>query len=298
MSSLRGTTRVDTECRETPGDAGRRERISGCPPLLPGADVRGRDSRAWDVTVSDFHTVSGVRAEVSREGPGELRLYLVRQGAWTLRYDQAEFPLHAGRFLVKRSAGLHAFETAARTTARTVGLPLGAIDGPAGGAPITGPATAPEARLLLAHASLLHDTIDDLTDAGVDAARNALIELARGVVHRYVDGDEPALAPALAGAARALADRWLTRAGLTPTVLARELHVSVRTLSRAFAATGEPATAYIRRRRLEEARAALTGGRSVSEVAARWQFADSSHFIRAFRARYGRSPARYARDHQ
>jgi AraC family transcriptional regulator, positive regulator of tynA and feaB len=272
--------------------------IGGGPRLGRAAPARARDSRAWDVTVSDFHTRSRVRADVATRGPGELRFYLVRRGAWTLRYDHAEFPLHAGSFLVRRSTGLHGFETAARTTARTVGLPLGAIDGQTGDAPITGPSTAPEARLLLAHASLLHDTIDDLTDAGVDAARNALIELARGVVHRYVDAAEPALAPALAGAARALADRWLTRADLTPTVLARELHVSVRTLSRAFAATGEPATAYIRRRRLEEALGALTGGRSVSEVAAHWQFADSSHFIRAFRARYGRSPARYARDHQ
>jgi AraC family transcriptional regulator, positive regulator of tynA and feaB len=34
---------------------------------------------------------------------------------------------------------------------------------------------------------------------------------------------------------------------------------------------------------------------SISEVAARWQFADSSHFTRAFKDRYALTPAEYAR---
>ena len=74
------------------------------------------------------------------------------------------------------------------------------------------------------------------------------------------------------------------------------LHVSVRTLQRAFASAGEPAAAYIRHRRLEEARLALTAPSnrlSVTELAAYWQFADSSHFIRAFKKHYGRTPTEY-----
>lgn len=56
---------------------------------------------------------------------------------------------------------------------------------------------------------------------------------------------------------------------------------------------------HIRDRRLEEARSALRSPASrpsVAEVAARWQFADSSHFIRAFKSKYGRTPAAYASD--
>ncbi|WP_406187501.1 helix-turn-helix domain-containing protein [Streptomyces sp. NBC_01006] len=34
---------------------------------------------------------------------------------------------------------------------------------------------------------------------------------------------------------------------------------------------------------------------SVSELAAYWQFADSSHIIRAFKKRYGLTPTEYAR---
>ncbi|WP_243866400.1 helix-turn-helix domain-containing protein [Actinophytocola oryzae] len=57
-------------------------------------------------------------------------------------------------------------------------------------------------------------------------------------------------------------------------------------------------TAYIRGARLESARRELVerlGRLTVTEVAARWHFADSSRFIRAFWKRYGQSPAEYAR---
>jgi AraC family transcriptional activator of tynA and feaB len=77
------------------------------------------------------------------------------------------------------------------------------------------------------------------------------------------------------------------------------LHVSVRTLQRAFATAGESVTAYIRRRRLEQAWLELTGPAaarsSVTELAASWQFADSSHFIRAFKQQYGQTPGDVAR---
>ncbi|MFI7002077.1 helix-turn-helix domain-containing protein [Nocardia sp. NPDC050175] len=103
--------------------------------------------------------------------------------------------------------------------------------------------------------------------------------------------------PALAQAAKNLADRRLADPELSPTVLARELNVSVRTLQRAFAAEGESVAAYIQHRRLQEARLALTSRNrlSVSELAAYWQFSDRSHFIRAFKKAYGLTPAEYAR---
>ncbi|GAB7038316.1 MULTISPECIES: helix-turn-helix domain-containing protein [Catenuloplanes] len=297
MSSPRGTVLVDTARPGSGGHDDRFTRISGCAPLpaVTRSGVHGRDSRAGDVTVTDFHTTAGVRTAVDPHQPAELRLYLVRRGVWTLDYDRGAFPVRSGGFLAYRSTGLTGFATAPRTTGHSVGIPLRELHGLTVDAPLTGSAAAPEVRLLLAHAGLLHDTIDDLSDAGVDAARNALVELTRGVLRRAADTTEPALAPALARAARELADRLLTRADLTPALLARDLHVSVRTLSRAFATTGEPAAAYIRRRRLEEARHALAAGHTVSEAAARFRFADSSHFIRAFRGRYAETPAQYAK---
>ncbi|MGW3451778.1 helix-turn-helix domain-containing protein [Streptomyces sp. NPDC001076] len=55
---------------------------------------------------------------------------------------------------------------------------------------------------------------------------------------------------------------------------------------------------YIRRRRLEQARLELltpADRQTVAELAAPWQFADSSHLIRAFKSGYGLTPAEFAR---
>lgn len=267
--------------------------MSDCAPPTDAAmalGVRSRDSWAGDVIVTDFAARTRVETGTSPSTDGMLRLFAVRRGAWTLRYGRDAVALDAGRFLVRHSTGLVGFETVPYTSGVTVGVPAEAV---ATVTPMIGSVATPEMRLLLAYANLLQDTIGDLTATGVDAARNALVELARGVVHSYVDGVEPALAPALVLAARELADRLLADPELTPRLIARELNVSVRTLNRAFAVTDEPVGAYIRRRRLEEARRELATGYTVSQVAARWQFADGSHFTRAFRQRYGQTPSDY-----
>jgi AraC family transcriptional regulator, positive regulator of tynA and feaB len=150
----------------------------------------------------------------------------------------------------------------------------------------------------MAHANMVYATMPDLAPAGVNAAHRTLIELAKAVVRRCFDDVEPLLAPALAQAAKDLADSRLADPDLSTAMLARELCVSIRTLQRAFTVSGESVTTYIRNRRLEEARLALTapsGRLSVSDLAAHWQFADSSHFIRAFKKHYGRTPTDYAR---
>ncbi|MFK4273172.1 helix-turn-helix transcriptional regulator [Streptomyces milbemycinicus] len=140
------------------------------------------------------------------------------------------------------------------------------------------------------------EALPDLSPAGVQAARDTLVELATAVTHHGFDDVNTRLAPALAQAAKNLAEQRLADADLSSAMLARELNVSVRTLQRAFAAGGESVTAYIRERRLELARQALSASRlAVSEIAAHWQFADSSHFSRSFKQRYGLAPTEYAR---
>jgi len=153
-------------------------------------------------------------------------------------------------------------------------------------------------RVAVENAGLGLAPLHDLTPAGLRSARDALLELVRGTLMREFDAVEPRLAPALARAAMEIADSHLADAELSPSSLARELNVSVRTLHRAFATVGESAAAYVRRRRLDQARlelAAPSGRPGVSEVAARWHFVDSSHFTRAFKKQYGETPAQFAR---
>ncbi|MEV6634899.1 helix-turn-helix transcriptional regulator [Actinoplanes sp. NPDC051470] len=75
----------------------------------------------------------------------------------------------------------------------------------------------------------------------------------------------------------------------------RAQRLKIRTLQRSFATTAEPLSAYIRRRRLEEATRLLlaTPSTTISEAAARWHFTDSSHFVRTFRKQYDCTPSDY-----
>ena len=56
-----------------------------------------------------------------------------------------------------------------------------------------------------------------------------------------------------------------------------------------------PPHAWLRQRRLEQARALLKSGRAPLEVALELGFADQSHLTRYFTSAYGISPGRYQR---
>lgn len=265
--------------------------------------VRSRATKVGDVAVTDLHGASAIRTEGPLNGvEDQVRMYVVRSGSWSLGAPLArdEQTVPAGQFLIRHIGKPLHFETVPDTRAKVLVLPAATLRPLLGERQsVSGPADSAEVRLLVAHSNMIYETAADLGPAGVQAAHSTLIELAKAVARRRVDDAEPHLALALAQAAKDLADNHLTDPELSGAMLARELNVSVRSLQRAFAAAGESVTAYIRQRRLEEARLALSappsGRLSVSELAAHWQFADSSHFIRAFKKHYGRTPTDYAR---
>ncbi|MFJ3906294.1 helix-turn-helix domain-containing protein [Streptomyces sp. NPDC090025] len=263
--------------------------------------VKGNVTKVHGAAIADLHAASATRtADVPGGDQDLVALYVVRCGTWTLgggpgRGDQT---VSAGQFLVRHLGHLTAFETSADLTAKFVVLPSDELKPLLGRRAVTGAAASAEMRLLTAMTDMIHMTVGELGPAGVSAAQSTLIELTKAVAKGRFDDAEPRLAPALARAAKDLADRRLADPGLGPAMLARELNVSVRTLHRAFAASGEQVSTYIRHRRLHEARLALSapaGRLSVSELAAHWQFADSSHFTRAFKKQFGQTPTEYAR---
>lgn len=298
-SAARGFEAVRREWETQLGDGFPRPAYSSA--TVGDFRVRGRAGMVHDVAIIDVHGQSGIRTSGMLDGDDDqVRLFVIRRGAWTLggERDQSQHTVSAGRFLLRHAGQLSRSEAVPNTSAKILALPAAMIRPLLAGRRVTGPADAAEVRLLVAHTNMVHATLPGLGPAGVRAAHSTLIELAKAVAQGRFDDHEPRLAPALAQAARDLADDRLADPGLSPAVLARELNVSIRTLQRAFAAGDESATAYIRHRRLEEARLALTASAtrlSISELAALWHFSDSSHFIRAFKARYGQSPADYAR---
>ena len=278
------------------------------PPFTAGTStaISGRVSagRLFDVALIDLTMASPMRTSTMTAGPdtGEelVRLYVVRRGAWVLEdpLGRGEHPLRTGDFLLHHVTGQVAFRSLPPTSAQILMFPADGLAPLLGRGARAGHGDSPELRLLLSHARLVHADLAALHPAGAVAAHAALVELAKGVASRQLDDAEPAFFPALVQAARGLVEGRLTDPELTPVAVARGLHVSPRNLQRAFAGTGEPLAGYIRRRRLEEARRALVDGRgriSVAQVAARYLFADSSHFIRTFKRRFGRTPADFLR---
>ncbi|MFE2527384.1 helix-turn-helix domain-containing protein [Streptomyces sp. NPDC059382] len=263
--------------------------------------VKGKVAKVHGAAIADLHAASATRtADVPGGDQDLVAMYVVRRGAWTLGGPpgHGDQTVSAGQFLVRHLGRLTAFETTAHLTAKFLVLPPGELKPLLGTRVITGPADSAEMRLLTALADMIHATVADLGPAGLEAAQGTLIELTKAVTKGRFDDVEPRLAPALTQAAKDLADRRLADPELSPAMLARELNVSVRTLHRAFAAVGEQVTTYIRHRRLHEARRALvapSGRLSITELAAHWQFADGSHFTRAFKKHYGQTPTEYAR---
>ncbi|MGW1506519.1 helix-turn-helix domain-containing protein [Streptomyces mirabilis] len=284
------------------------------PPTEPGTAreyrVRIRGARMHDAVIADLHhgtpVVGGTGGDFHHLSD-QVVMHVVRRGAW--HFDRLRvrggvrdrFAVSAGQFVVRHNGPSWRFAIEPDTSTSKLNLPLAHLGRLVGERPFLGSADSAEVRLLLAHAHMVDATLDDLSPAGVQAARNALIELVTGVLAQKVDAGEPQLAPSLVRAAKDLMDSHLADPELSPSMLARRLSVSVRTLHRAFTATDESVTACIRHRRLEQARLALTapvGRPSVSELAAAWHFADSSHFIRAFKKWNGQTPAQYAKSHQ
>ncbi|MFB6877471.1 helix-turn-helix domain-containing protein [Streptomyces sp. NPDC056323] len=103
--------------------------------------------------------------------------------------------------------------------------------------------------------------------------------------------------PALWERVTACAQARLQDPGLTPQDIADQHGISLRYLHRLFQLQGTTVNAWVRTRRLESAREDLTRAgaahRSIAALAARWGFANPSHFSRTFREAYGMSPVQW-----
>lgn len=277
---------------------------SPAPEFIPGRHddfrISARAVTAHDSVIAEVRSDSlvGTNTSSPHNADEQVVIHAVRHNVWRFaRPRVGERTVAAGHFMIQRS-GPPTFEEARRTAAMVLLLPASPLSHLIRDRLIAGPTSSAEMRLLLGQLNLVGQTARDLTPAGALAARDALLELVKGVLRQQADGTEPHLGPALAQAARDLADSHLADPDLSPSMLARELNVSVRTLHRAFTTVEESVAGYIRLRRLEQARAELltpAGRPSVAELAAHWQFADSSHFIRAFKIQYGHTPTEFAR---
>jgi AraC-like DNA-binding protein len=194
----------------------------------------------------------------------------------------------AGLVCALRGGSSWDWETGDDTSLTILSLPAADVRFPSRQPSIAAAADGPAARMLLAHLRTWAEMSDRLSPAASWAARNAALELFQGLLDDHVIDEVPV---ALVRAAMEWIDARLLDRALNPRAVADYLFVSPRSLHRAFAREDESVMEYVRGKRLDRARSELAStSLTVSELAARWHFADGSHFIKAYKKRFGELP--------
>ncbi|MFI6621811.1 helix-turn-helix domain-containing protein [Streptomyces sp. NPDC050528] len=152
-----------------------------------------------------------------------------------------------------------------------------------------------EVRLLTGFLDLARRFADDaLSPLGRSVSQDVGIQLLAAAMGAARTAEAGEHTNVVLAAARRFVDEHLADPNLAPALIAQELHISLRSLHRAFEDTDDSVMVYVRRQRLRRARVELlTPGARVAGVAARWRFSDTSHFIRHFKAAYGSTPTAF-----
>jgi AraC-like DNA-binding protein len=128
---------------------------------------------------------------------------------------------------------------------------------------------------------------------------DALLSLVSAVFAERIEPESPLTSQRLVLLARVKAyiSTHLADPELTVSDVAAAHHISVRYLQKLFEEHGGTASAWIRRKRLENCRQDLLNpllrDRPVSAVGMHWGFTDASSFSRAFKSAFGHAPAEY-----
>ncbi|RMI41029.1 helix-turn-helix domain-containing protein [Actinomadura harenae] len=141
----------------------------------------------------------------------------------------------------------------------------------------------------------------DTRPACLDALGHMAVELVAGSLAQQlgVQRETPAevRAHGLLRRINGFIDQNLGEPDLTPRLIARRHHISLRTLYTLFEGQPEGVAESIRRRRLEQCCADLSSSklrdRPVRAIAASWGFTNAAAFSRMFRVAYGTSPSDY-----
>ncbi|WP_407156234.1 acetamidase/formamidase family protein [Bradyrhizobium sp. STM 3557] len=144
-------------------------------------------------------------------------------------------------------------------------------------------------------------TMETLTDAEWTTIAQSLVDLLLTLAHQQTtpsaDSGTTATQAAILHRICQAIERRLDDAALTPARVAQSEGISERYLQKLFEGVGDNFSHYIRERRLQRALADLSNPleahRSISEIAYRTGFADSAHFSRSFRQRFGASPREF-----
>ena len=148
-------------------------------------------------------------------------------------------------------------------------------------------------RLLVRYIDDLALELPGLDAVGQAAAARAAIELLRAVIEPMLPTSRDALRAAMREDIRHYILSNLQDPGLAPVSIAHAHSISVRALHGLFEDVDESVAGLVRSERLARCMEDLQqpDGDSVTTIAFRWGFCDTSHFCRAFKRAFGMTPS-------
>jgi AraC-like DNA-binding protein len=149
-------------------------------------------------------------------------------------------------------------------------------------------------QLILAYFDALADKLESLSPALSALAADHIARLISVGCGGVTKTHETAIHAARLEKARQYVESNLSMHSLGPETVAAALGISVRQLHLYFEPSGESFGQYVRRRRLQECRAALEDpsaiGRSITDIAFAWGFSSLPTFYRSFNDAFGVAP--------
>jgi AraC-like DNA-binding protein len=248
-------------------------------------------------TLSDPSRIARTRPAIMNVDPATFMVSLHLEGTYTVSQAGRTFASGTGDIVAFDSGRPMAVQPHARQDVVTFFLPKDAMGSAA--ATIAERTAVPidsrAGRARLARV-FLRELVDGLErgDLGPDddAIAAVLVDVVRAL---YAPAARPG--PRALGPIKRSIDARLGDPALRADALAREHHLSRRSLYRLFEAEGVGVADWIRARRLEhcarDLRDPALAHESITTIALRWGFVNVSHFSRAFRHAYGVAPREY-----
>ncbi|WP_308420222.1 helix-turn-helix domain-containing protein [Pseudoclavibacter endophyticus] len=257
------------------------------------------DVWCFDIAASD-HVVQRTDAHIQASPTGEYyKVCVMLHGICTVLQDGREAVLRGGDLAVCDTTRPYTLVMSEGARTAVLMFPRALVTIP--------PSTASEvtatrfggdhgvAPIVSAFLASLVDNLESFTGAAGHRLGQHVVDLVATMLFDGLELDEPAArrSPLMARVCEFIDER-LHDPELSLGTIAAAHFVSTRHLQALFQRERTTVTAWIRERRLEMCRRDLgdpyLAGESVASIATKWGFVEPSHFSRAFKAQYGRSP--------
>ena len=235
--------------------------------------------------------------DIRRDGRDDFMIWLPLEGETAFAQDGRALRMHCGDLLLHDQAQPFDLQFGRHADAMmiTVPRPLLLARLPEAAAMVARPLSAASRCGALA-ADLMRDLLRQSEAAEVELARRggiAALDIVAATFEAELAGTAgPAHGDARLRQAKRYMMARLDDPALDVETIARAQHMSPRTLTRLFARAGETPIRWLWRQRLAASYRMLAegGARNITEVALAHGFSDPSHFSRAFRQAFGRTP--------